>query len=54
MRRAARVAVLAVLLAGSGLTIGFLSALVRPRPKSRYAALGRQPVASEDSTIASA
>jgi hypothetical protein len=54
IKRVARIIALATLLASAGVALGFLAALARPRPKSGYAAHGRQPVASDDSTLASA
>jgi hypothetical protein len=44
--RAARLVALVLLLAAAGVALGFLAALVRPRPRSRYASLG-QPVAPD-------
>jgi hypothetical protein len=51
--RVARIIALAGLLAGAGVALGFIAALMRPRPKSSYASLGRQPIASDDSMTAS-
>jgi hypothetical protein len=44
IRRVVRILALTALLAGAGIALGFLAALVRPRPGSRYASPGRQPV----------
>jgi hypothetical protein len=45
--RVGRVARWAILLAAAGLAAGFVAALLRPRPKSGYAASDRQPIASK-------
>jgi hypothetical protein len=54
IRRVARTIALAAVLASAGVALGFVAALVRPRPPSGYASLGRQPIASDDQTIAGA
>jgi hypothetical protein len=54
IRRVARIVALAALLASAGVALGFVAALMRPRPPSRYASLGRQPIASDDPTLARA
>jgi hypothetical protein len=46
VRRTARFLALAALLASAGVAVGFVVALVRPRPRSRYASLG-QPISSD-------
>jgi hypothetical protein len=51
IRRVVRILALTALLAGAGIALGFLAALVRPRPRSRYASQGQQPIASDDATI---
>jgi hypothetical protein len=40
IRRVARIVALTALLAGAGVALGFLVALMRPRPRSRYASPG--------------
>jgi hypothetical protein len=50
IRRVARLVAVAAVLATAGVALGFVAALVRPRPKSGYAAAGQQPVASDDAT----
>jgi hypothetical protein len=42
-KRVARIAAIAALLAVAGLAAGFVAALVRPRPTSRYAARRASP-----------
>ena len=54
IKRVTRIIALAVLLASAGVALGFVAALMRPRPQSPYASLGRQPIASDDQTAASA
>jgi hypothetical protein len=46
IRRVTRVVRWVILLALAGVALGFLAALVRPRPKSGYAAGDRQPLPS--------
>jgi len=46
VRRMARLLALAALLASAGVAIGFVAALVRPRPRTRYAA-PKEPPSSE-------
>jgi hypothetical protein len=46
-----RILALTALLAGAGIALGFLAALARPRPRSRYASQGQQPIASHGATI---
>jgi hypothetical protein len=51
IRRVVRILALTALLASAGIALGFLAALVRPRPRSRYASPGRQPVDSDHATL---
>ena len=46
VRRTARFLAFAALLASGGAALGFVAALVRPRPRSRYASLG-QPITAD-------
>jgi hypothetical protein len=46
VKRTARFLAFAALLASAGVALGFVAALLRPRPRSRYASLG-QPMAAD-------